>query len=802
MFCMAYVRRPPVFRESKLDRRADPCIHLGTNPRGPGYRFEVLSGPRKGKLITSSQAVFRENVFPLRQGADGTGATTPPYNVDAAPATEDEINILYPEDTDVARVGGSDAHAEHDSNSDNTYNDTMLDDTMLDSGDADDDNTDDYHDQGTDDQGDTQQVSPEDDAAAPRRSARIAGVQLPQTTMQYRAFKGALATRVVCEDTQVDAALAPSINDTQAVYAHTFATGIDVSDDTAARPLSIHVDAVPQPMTTKTSAPEQLRSFADILSIPDVEQRARRLQAYYKEYDGLFSAPSGLRAVPQPTGNYRTVRLKEIHSDKKDGRAKMRVVARGDMMHEGIDYDRTFSPTVKYTSLRAACAIAAERDMDISGGDITQAYVRADWPSGVPLYAHKFADGYNDHGPNGEKLAIAIGNLYGKPDSGRNLNSKLDATFKDEIKMGGMTLTRSEYDHSVYFRWEGNNLMLVLLYVDDLLIFADKGCDMRVRFMDTFKTLFPVEDFGEEIGTLHEFLSIRIVKTPHSVCLDSERYITELAAEMFPGGVHAQYAVPATVELPKLVEDATRNKDQPSRLDKHLVTRYRRLVGAMLYVSTTTRPDITYAVGMTSRCLAYPTPELLAAAERVLIYLVCTRSLRLTYTGGDMGRQVTARWAPTIGTTLEGKSDANWQVARSTSGFVFEKTHAAISWGMKKQQSIALSTFEAETMAASLACCEAVWLRNLFEELGFPPAGPTVLYLDNSAAIDLAHDPVHHASAKHIKRRELFIRELVADNVIKPIYVKTADNTADIFTKPLDRKVFQKHRDKLLGITE
>ena len=105
-----------------------------------------------------------------------------------------------------------------------------------------------------------------------------------------------------------------------------------------------------------------------------------------------------------------------------------------------------------------------------------------------------------------------------------------------------------------------------------------------------------------------------------------------------------------------------------------------------------------------------------------------------------MGRQVTARWAPTIGTTLEGKSDANWQVARSTSGFVFEKTHAAISWGMKKQQSIALSTFEAETMAASLACCEAVWLRNLFEELGFPPAGPTVLYLDNSAAIDLAHD--------------------------------------------------------------
>ena len=103
-------------------------------------------------------------------------------------------------------------------------------------------------------------------------------------------------------------------------------------------------------------------------------------------------------------------------------------------------------------------------------------------------------------------------------------------------------------------------------------------------------------------------------------------------------------------------------------------------------------------------------------------------------------------------------------------------------------------------MAGSLAACEAVWLRNILSELGFPPPGPTVIRMDNAAAIDLSHDPVNHASSKHIHRRELFIRDLVLDKIVKPLYIKTSENTSDIFTKTLPRKVFQKHRAALLGL--
>eukprot|EP00965_Chrysotila_dentata_P074604 2464215-Pleurochrysis_carterae.AAC.2 len=109
-----------------------------------------------------------------------------------------------------------------------------------------------------------------------------------------------------------------------------------------------------------------------------------------------------------------------------------------------------------------------------------------------------------------------------------------------------------------------------------------------------------------------------------------------------------------------------------------------------------------------------------------------------------------------------------------------------INWDMKKQQSDALPTCEAEIIASSLAACEAVYMRGLLTNLGFPLPGPTELRKDKCSAINLAQDLLSHAkSTKHIHHRELKIRELVADGTFKPKYVKSEDNTADIFTKPL-----------------
>ena len=154
-------------------------------------------------------------------------------------------------------------------------------------------------------------------------------------------------------------------------------------------------------------------------------------------------------------------------------------------------------------------------------------------------------------------------------------------------------------------------------------------------------------------------------------------------------------------------------------------------------------------------------------------------------------------WAPTAGTTTDGfygESDATFDTSRSTSAYIFFWANAAIAWCMRKQASIALSSFEAEIMAGSLASCEAVFLRGILTFLGFPQMGTTLLRMDNSAAIDVAKNPTNHAKSKHIMRRELHVRELVDRGIISVKHVKTSENTADMLSKHLERVPFQKHR--------
>ena len=100
-----------------------------------------------------------------------------------------------------------------------------------------------------------------------------------------------------------------------------------------------------------------------------------------------------------------------------------------------------------------------------------------------------------------------------------------------------------------------------------------------------------------------------------------------------------------------------------------------------------------------------------------------------------------------------------------------------------------------------MAACEAVSIRGICANIGFPQLTPTVLKMDNSGAIDLATDPVQHAKSKHIARRDLFLRELVERGIIVPKYVPTPANIADSLTKPLDRSQFVAHRATMLYVT-
>ena len=125
---------------------------------------------------------------------------------------------------------------------------------------------------------------------------------------------------------------------------------------------------------------------------------------------------------------------------------------------------------------------------------------------------------------------------------------------------------------------------------------------------------------------------------------------------------------------------------------------------------------------------------------------------------------------------------------------------AAISWSSKKQPTIALSTCEAEIVAASEASKDAISLRALLEDLGFADPSPTCLAVDNQSAIAVAYNPEHHDRMKHVARRHFFIRECVENAQIVVPFVASADNLADFFTKPLPPKQFFALRDRIMNV--
>ena len=132
---------------------------------------------------------------------------------------------------------------------------------------------------------------------------------------------------------------------------------------------------------------------------------------------------------------------------------------------------------------------------------------------------------------------------------------------------------------------------------------------------------------------------------------------------------------------------------------------------------------------------------------------------------------------------------------------MFTLAQAAISWASKRQPTIALSSCEAEIVAASEAAKEAVFLDRLCSELGFKRGNdPIQLSCDNKAAIDSSYNPENHSRTKHIDRRHYFIRELVEDGKLVVPYVSSAENLADFFTKPLPPAKFFVLRDKIMNV--
>lgn len=218
------------------------------------------------------------------------------------------------------------------------------------------------------------------------------------------------------------------------------------------------------------------------------------------------------------------------------------------------------------------------------------------------------------------------------------------------------------------------------------------------------------------------------------------------------------------------------------QLPEEIFLTYQEIVGALLYLSTCTRPDISFAAGCPSRHVAKPTTVHLTAAKKVFRYLKGTSTLSLT--DGQAGR-------------LMGYSDADsagdLETRRSTTGFMLTLNGAAVCWGSKSQATVSHSTTEEEYVAASVAAKEAIWRQRLL--LDIPGDGaPVHMRCDSQRALAMMHNEVSSNPTKHIDVAYNFVREMVGDGRLVAEHVPSKEMTADALTKALPTTAFNNCR--------
>jgi uncharacterized membrane protein YgcG len=441
-------------------------------------------------------------------------------------------------------------------------------------------------------------------------------------------------------------------------------------------------------------------------------------------------------------------------------RLKARLVAKGFTQTYGLDYTETFSPVAKLNSIRIIISLAANLDWPLHQLDVKNAFLHGDLNETVYMAQ---PPGFES---KGEYVCHLKKSIYGLKQSPRAWFDK----FSKAVVSHGMT--RSQADHSVFFKKTKIGIVILVVYVDDIVITgSDKeGIQILINHLSSsFLTKY--------LGKLRYFLGIEVARSKAGISLSQRKYTLDILQDTGYLG-SKPVATPMESNL-KLMPDEGDFIDDPDI--------YRRLVGKLIYL-TITRPDISYAVSVVSQFMTNPRVPHMNAVIRILKYLKNAPGRGLFYRSSGHLR-------------IEGYTDADWAGSpsdrKSTTGYCTFIGGNLVTWRSKKQSVVARSSAEAEYRAMAHTTCELTWLRTVLQEFGLLTQGPTPLYCDNQAAIHIASNPVFHERTKHIEVDCHFVRSKVESKDIITPFVPSGSQLADIFTKALPKNAIDSICSKL-----
>ncbi|KAL0384142.1 UNVERIFIED_CONTAM: Retrovirus-related Pol polyprotein from transposon RE1 [Sesamum radiatum] len=397
----------------------------------------------------------------------------------------------------------------------------------------------------------------------------------------------------------------------------------------------------------------------------------------------------------------------------------------------GIDYTETFAPVARLDTIRALVAIAANKKWKIYQMDVKSAFLNGyiDEEIYVEQPQGFIAKGYE------EKVLRLKKALYGLKQAPRAWYSRIDNYFMNR------GFRRSLSEPTLYVKRQGNDTLIVSLYVDDL-IYTGNNEKMIHDFKEDMMKTFEMSD----LGLMHFFLGIEINQEKEGIFICQKKY-TETLLKKF------KMESCKTVTTPLVTGEKYKKEDGSEKS---------------------------------------PSQVHYGAAKRILRYLQGTKDFGIWYKSTNDAK-------------LVGYTDSDWAGSaddmKSTSGYTFSLGSGIFSWASKKQATVAQSSAEAEYIAAAAASNQATWLRRILEDMGEKQEEPTTIYCDNKSAIAITKNPVQHNRTKHIDIKYHALREATTRGEIELKYCSTEEQLADMFTKALPRDKFEELRTKI-GVSQ
>jgi hypothetical protein len=447
---------------------------------------------------------------------------------------------------------------------------------------------------------------------------------------------------------------------------------------------------------------------------------------------------------------------------------KSRITARGFTERPGVDFFEIFHPVGRGQTLKMLLAVCAHTSKKLYHVDIKGAFLHAVLPEEIYMTLPPWIEDGDQR-----TLVRLKKSLYGLKQAGREWYLTISKHLT-----GQMQFEQSKCDPCLF--WSYDRSMLIFLYVDDILAMTDSESQYQ-GFIEGLKSA------GFEIGTAELarwYLGQRISQEEGSIKIDQTAMIEALLSKYKMTDCNAAKTPMTTKRLEELKNDQSCKKDVP----------YRSLVGSLLYLATHSRPDIAFAVGELSKFNDKYGDEQWTAVKRVLRYLKATKDYQ----------QIFSRDGPD---QITGYCDSDWagnwkdqgnMAAKSTTGYIFMFKGGVVVSRSRKQNTVALSSAEAEYMALAEAGQEALHLMQLYQDMT-GKSQTSRIFSDNAAAIQMTENEVHQPRSKHISIRYHFIRDMVKRGQVQIDKINGQDNPADILTKPVGHIKLSEFNRKVFG---